>query len=158
MNLLMKGAALAPPFSCTTKYSSDVYSPRPPDIRVRLLPTKPPVHFTTEQPGRDNDGSALYTQFYRLRAAAVRTCFAVCPYNRPGMCASLWGFRYGAAGRRPGHAILPGNLRYAGGDLPSSCFPVGKCGGAVRRAGDCGGHPARGPFAVRRGRVSGLYG
>ena len=41
-------------FSCTTKYSSDVYSPRPPDIRVRLLPTKPPVHFTTEQPGRDN--------------------------------------------------------------------------------------------------------
>ena len=53
MNLLMKGAALAPPFSCTTKYSSDVYSPRPPDIRVRLLPTKPPVHFTTEQPGRD---------------------------------------------------------------------------------------------------------
>ena len=54
MNLLMKGAALAPPFSCTTKYSSDVYSPRPPDIRVRLLPTKPPVHFTTEQPGRDN--------------------------------------------------------------------------------------------------------
>ena len=23
--------------------------------------------------------------------------------------------------------------------------------------GDCGGHPARGPFAVRRGRVSGLY-
>ena len=55
MNLLMKGAALAPPFSCTTKYSSDVYSPRPPDIRVRLLPTKPPVHFTTEQPGRDND-------------------------------------------------------------------------------------------------------
>lgn len=36
-------------------------------------------------------------------------------------------------------------------------FPVGKCGGAVRRAGDCGGHPARGPFAVRRGRVSGLY-
>ena len=39
---------------CTTKYSSDVYSPRPPDIRVRLLPTKPPVHFTTEQPGRDN--------------------------------------------------------------------------------------------------------
>lgn len=24
-------------------------------------------------------------------------------------------------------------------------------------AGDCGGHPARGPFAVRRGRVSGLY-
>lgn len=49
----MKGAALAPPFSCTTKYSSDVYSPRPPDIRVRLLPTKPPVHFTTEQPGRD---------------------------------------------------------------------------------------------------------
>lgn len=56
MNLLMKGAALAPPFSCTTKYSSDVYSPRPPDIRVRLLPTKPPVHFTTEQPGRDNLG------------------------------------------------------------------------------------------------------
>ena len=54
MNLLMKGAALAPPFSCTTKYSSDVYSPRPPDIRVRLLPTKPPVHFTTEQPGRDS--------------------------------------------------------------------------------------------------------
>ena len=51
----MKGAALAPPFSCTTKYSSDVYSPRPPDIRVRLLPTKPPVHFTTEQPGRDNE-------------------------------------------------------------------------------------------------------
>ena len=50
----MKGAALAPPFSCTTKYSSDVYSPRPPDIRVRLLPTKPPVHFTTEQPGRDS--------------------------------------------------------------------------------------------------------
>ena len=43
------------------------------------------------------------------------------------------------------------------GTLPSSCFPVGKCGGAVRRAGDCGGHPARGPFAVRRGRVSGLY-
>ena len=38
-----------------------------------------------------------------------------------------------------------------------TCFPVGKCGGAVRRAGDCGGHPARGPFAVRRGRVSGLY-
>ena len=58
MNLLMKGAALAPPFSCTTKYSSDVYSPRPPDIRVRLLPTKPPVHFTTEQPGRD----IYYTQ------------------------------------------------------------------------------------------------
>ena len=54
MNLLMKGAALAPPFSCTTKYSIDVYSPRPPDIRVRLLPTKPPVHFTTGQPGRDN--------------------------------------------------------------------------------------------------------
>jgi hypothetical protein len=51
----MKGAALAPPFSCTTKYSSDVYSPRPPDIRVRLLPTKPPVHFTTEQPGRDTN-------------------------------------------------------------------------------------------------------
>ena len=41
------------PFSCTTKYSSDGYSPRPPDIRVRLLPTKPPVHVTTEQPGRD---------------------------------------------------------------------------------------------------------
>ena len=59
--------------------------------------------------------------------------------------------RYGVS------VILPGNLRYAGGDLPSSCFPVGKCGGAVRRAGDCGGHPARGPFAVRRGRVSGLY-
>ena len=57
MNLLMKGAALAPPFSCTTKYSSDVYSPRPPDIRVRLLPTKPPVHFTTEQPGRDIKGA-----------------------------------------------------------------------------------------------------
>ena len=74
----------------------------------------------------------------------------------PG-CALRYGVRYGAAGRRPGHAILPGNLRYAGGDLPSSCFPVGKCGGAVRRAGDCGGHPARGPFAVRRGRVSGLY-
>ena len=60
MNLLMKGAALAPPFSCTTKYSSDVYSPRPPDIRVRLLPTKPPVHFTTEQPGRDNKHILLY--------------------------------------------------------------------------------------------------
>ena len=59
MNLLMKGAALAPPFSCTTKYSSDVYSPRPPDIRVRLLPTKPPVHFTTEQPGRDTALSLL---------------------------------------------------------------------------------------------------
>lgn len=58
MNLLMKGAALAPPFSCTTKYSSDVYSPRPPDIRVRLLPTKPPVHFTTEQPGRDKTDRA----------------------------------------------------------------------------------------------------
>ena len=60
MNLLMKGAALAPPFSCTTKYSSDVYSPRPPDIRVRLLPTKPPVHFTTEQPGRDIVGLAHF--------------------------------------------------------------------------------------------------
>lgn len=55
----MKGAALAPPFSCTTKYSSDVYSPRPPDIRVRLLPTKPPVHFTTEQPGRDSYDAAI---------------------------------------------------------------------------------------------------
>lgn len=61
MNLLMKGAALAPPFSCTTKYSSDVYSPRPPDIRVRLLPTKPPVHFTTEQPGRDIIFSMIQT-------------------------------------------------------------------------------------------------
>lgn len=60
MNLLMKGAALAPPFSCTTKYSSDVYSPRPPDIRVRLLPTKPPVHFTTEQPGRDKIPETAY--------------------------------------------------------------------------------------------------
>lgn len=37
MNLLMKGAALAAPFSCTTKYSGNVYSPRPPDIGVRLL-------------------------------------------------------------------------------------------------------------------------
>ena len=59
MNLLMKGAALAPPFSCTTIYSSDVYSPRPPDIRVRLLPTKPPVHFTTEQPGRDTPPNSV---------------------------------------------------------------------------------------------------
>lgn len=65
MNLLMKGAALAPPFSCTTKYSSDVYSPRPPDIRVRLLPTKPPVHFTTEQPGRDTGGRWLRVLFAR---------------------------------------------------------------------------------------------
>ena len=61
----MKGAALAPPFSCTTKYSSDVYSPRPPDIRVRLLPTKPPVHFTTEQPGRDTGGRWLRVLFAR---------------------------------------------------------------------------------------------
>ena len=61
MNLLMKGAALAPPFSCTTKYSSDVYSPRPPDIRVRLLPTKPPVHFTTEQPGRDTSSRSCFS-------------------------------------------------------------------------------------------------
>ena len=42
------------PFQRSPEYSSDVYSPRPPDIRVRLLPTKPPVHFTTEQPGRDS--------------------------------------------------------------------------------------------------------
>ena len=42
------------PFQRSPEYYSDVYSPRPPDIRVRLLPTKPPVHFTTEQPGRDS--------------------------------------------------------------------------------------------------------
>lgn len=66
MNLLMKGAALAPPFSCTTKYSSDVYSPRPPDIRVRLLPTKPPVHFTTEQPGRDSKATEVYIEYTEI--------------------------------------------------------------------------------------------
>ena len=72
----MKGAALAPPFYCTTKYSSDVYSPRPPDIRVRLLPTKPPVHFTTEQPGRDTQSAA--TGFpYKTRKKA--------PYSNIGV-------------------------------------------------------------------------
>ena len=71
MNLLMKGAALAPPFSCTTKYSSDVYSPRPPDIRVRLLPTKPPVHFTTEQPGRDSLLSVMALNLKRMVKAIL---------------------------------------------------------------------------------------
>ena len=76
MNLLMKGAALAPPFSCTTKYSSDVYSPRPPDIRVRLLPTKPPVHFTTEQPGRDTSMSFL-NLYYKTFSIIQDTLFRV---------------------------------------------------------------------------------
>ena len=104
MNLLMKGAALAPPFSCTTKYSSDVYSPRPPDIRVRLLPTKPPVHFTTEQPGRDNMGlpfSSLPTVtitrkgFFRLRFFIL----LICPNpfgSRFLLLFLLLGFRAGA--------------------------------------------------------------
>ena len=88
MNLLMKGAALAPPFSCTTKYSSDVYSPRPPDIRVRLLPTKPPVPFTTEQPDRDSRrqeamlaikkkfGKTLLDLVIAIPAAFVYACVA----------------------------------------------------------------------------------
>ena len=76
----MKGAALAPPFSCTTKYSSDVYSPRPPDIRVRLLPTKPPVHFTTEQPGRDNR-LQQWTQIIQQCKSSGLTNKAFCAQN-----------------------------------------------------------------------------
>ena len=89
MNLLMKGAALAPPFSCTTKYSSDVYSPRPPDIRVRLLPTKPPVHFTTEQPGRDTRYSPLFfvrqVISYCLNAIEGESGYFNCGGNNQGL-------------------------------------------------------------------------
>ena len=76
----MKGAALAPPFSCTTKYSSDVYSPRPPDIRVRLLPTKPPVHFTTEQPGRDSNPLAVKS--WKVNWNELSTIFKYSPEIR----------------------------------------------------------------------------
>lgn len=75
----------------------------------------------------------------------------------PG-CALRYGFPLRCCRPEAGTRNPAGQSAIRRRGLAVFLFSCGKMRWSRAPCGDCGGHRARGPFAVRRGRVSGLYG